>query len=50
MNNDVKEVCMNSQSNNMQERMTNYNSLLSEIVDHHAPIKTRQVKTVPNAP
>ena len=47
---DVKEVCMNNQSNNMQESMTNYNSLLSEIVDCHAPIKTKQVKIVPNAP
>ena len=30
--------------------MTNYNSLLSEIVDCHAPIKTKQVKIVPKAP
>ena len=44
------QVCMNNQSNNIQERMTNYNSLLSEIVDRHAPIKTKQVKIVPNAP
>ena len=47
---DVKEVCMNNQSNNMQQRMTNYNSLLSEIVDCNAPIKTKQVKIVPNVP
>ena len=47
---DVKEVCMNNQSKNMQEMMTNYNYLISEIVDRHAPIKTKQVKIVPNAP
>ena len=35
---------------NMAEKVENYNSALSEVLDKHAPIKTKQIKVVATAP
>ena len=49
--NDIAEnVHVISQSNNMKDKIENYNVIMKEIVDKHAPIVTKQIKVVKKAP
>ena len=47
---DVKEGFKNIQFDNMQEMITSYHALITRVADLHAPLKTKQIMVVPNAP
>ena len=47
---DIKNGYTDIHSGNMKEKMIAYNTLMSGVVDSHAPLKTKQIKIVPNAP
>ena len=50
MGRDKKNANITNTRGDLKENVTAYNTLMSSIVDSHAPLKTKQIKVVPNAP
>ena len=47
---DIEQSYNKIESDNFQEKVTAFNTIASEIVDSHAPLKSKQLKIVPEAP
>ena len=47
---DIKEGYEGIPACDLKDKVTSYNTIMSNVVDAHAPLKTKSIKVVPNAP